>query len=251
MFSQYLDASIEFNRLYEAQQSGEISYQMLAEETSQPITYYDNSSLFYKLKETAHTTRKLGTLDDVERSLCWIVETACSNLFHELTIIRESLYQSYRNEKEKRSLESCILDAGCRFDEISESLDVINENDEYARSKIGPTFEKLVSVVEIPKKMFKYLLSLEHDNHFIMNSVYENFDKIETIYGVENLPIFLKDVFGLDKEEFLTSYRDSLIFKGFYNDAVNINDRIPEELRTDIAQQIEEKERKNKSYKIE
>ena len=251
LFSQYLDASIKFNEFYEAQHDEEISYHIIAKDTNQPRRIHDNYSLFYKLKETAHKTRKLKTLDDVERSLCWIIESACSNVFHELTIIRESLYQSYRNQKEKKSLESCIMDGNCGFDEISDSLKIINENDEYAKSKIEPTFEKLVKVVEIPKKMFRYLLKLEINNHFIMSSVYENFDKIRLVYGEEEAKDFLEDVFSMDEEKFLISYRDSLVSKGFYAEAININDKIPEELKADIDQQINEKTRKYQGQEVE
>ncbi|MFP4656448.1 MAG: hypothetical protein ACLFNK_02615 [Candidatus Woesearchaeota archaeon] len=230
LFSDYVELYKRFERLKESRIQGNLDYPMLKKDTDQPRTMYETGGSFYRMKEMAHDARKSEDLDGLESSLVWIIEIACSDVFHELTRIREALYQRYRNDTEMDKLRSCLQDEDNKHynEEIRESLETILRIDENAESQIDGTLENIQTLIEIPKPNFKNLLKMERDNHFIKRALYVNMDGIKQVYGEDELYDMLYDFYGTDVEGFSLIYRESLLRKGFYEDAMKVNNSLPE-----------------------
>ncbi len=228
LFSMYLDASVRFREIYDEFEQGTLSYSTIEDDTHQPRASYQDGGFFFKLKEFAHSARKVETLDGLEGSLCWIIETACSDIFHNLTIVRESLYQSHRNDIEKNKLEACLIRDNKSYgnEDIRKSLDTILESDAHTKNKIPDILEDIKKVKEIPKDMFRHLLYLEKDNHFIMYAIYTGLDKIKELYGNEYADSLIDNLYSCDETGFKIKMRNSFLSKGYFDEAEKLDNEL-------------------------
>ena len=239
LFSEYLEASIQFKEFSKLYEEEKLSYTNLEEKTRQPRAFFDNGGLFFRLKELAHKTRKTyesEDSDDFETSLCWIVETVCSDIFHGLTMVRESFYKSYKNfdHGNKLRVSGIKENKGFGHEEIMDSLELILEIDGRSKKQAVNQFSDLNKIVNLPIKMFEYLIIANRENHFIKMSVYNNLEKMKTLYGPDDAETFLNTIYGIDEISFKTDCRDSLIEKGYYDVAVRLNDELPESEKIEI-----------------
>ena len=236
LFSEYLEASIRFREFSNFYDEKALSYPVLEEDTRQPRAFFDDGGIFFRLKELAHKTRKTyekENSDKFETSLCWVVETVCSDMFHGLTMVRESFYKSYKNSHHGNQLRVSDIkqEKGYGHEEVMESLELILEIDERSQVQAGNQFSDLNKIVDIPMKMFKYLLGAERDNHCIRMAIYNSLDNMKTLYGEEETQDFLRQVYGSDETDFFVECRESLIEEGYYDEAIKVNERLPESVK--------------------
>ncbi len=230
LFSDYLEAYQKIERFEKKHQDGNLTYLDVKDDTAQPRKMYEKGGCFYRLKDMAHTAKKCGDLGDVESSLIWVIQIASSQTFHEMTRIRESLYETYKNAAEIPKLRDHVQDHDSSEDlsGIVSSLDILVEKDIRAHGQLDETFSNAKDLMDIPKDMFKSLLWRDRENHFIKRAIYVNIDSIRSVYGEEELGNMLSEFYGTDRTGFSELYRDSLLSKGFYDEVVSTDQSLTE-----------------------
>ena len=225
LFSEFLTAHKKIQEITQLYSKGELSYNNIRKDTSQPRRFFDEGGFFYKLKELAHKTKKQENLDSMEKSLCWILETDFSNLFHRLTTARELLYQSYKNKEKANDLQLCLIRDNPQYhhSDITNSLNAIIESNNSAQSELESVLKDVKQLIEPSKEIFKRLIKIEKENHFIKYAIYNNLDDVKKVYGENNALDILNELYSCNEIEFKALFRDSLIEKGFYEDAKKIN----------------------------
>ena len=227
LFSEYLQVYQEFEKIIFLYNEGQLTYHHIKDNTDQPKGVSRGGS-FYRLKETAHKTRKFKDISGLESSFLWSVEVVCSDLFHEITPIRESLYKAYRNSCEIPKLREYIetQDSNSENYDLESSLEIILQTDEVSKNQIGDRFSSLKRLIDLPQRPFKSILKIEKDNHFIKRTIHFNMDSIKKVYGDEGFTNILKELYETDLDGFNQLYIDSLENKGFYDEAKKVKNSI-------------------------
>ncbi len=227
LFSQYAYIYRRFKHFENLYLSDMLDYHAVKDDTAQPRKVHEMPGSFFRLKEMAHSTRKLEDMTTMESSLLWVIEMASSDVFHEMTRVRETLYKAYRNSVEIPKLRKYMEISETADDYGIESyLDLIMRTDDDSRSQTRSTLDSVKTLLDIPQDPFLTLFKSMRDHHTIKRTICKNARHMDAIYPKIGLDGVVRIIYDTDIEEFMSQCRESFKRKGFVEEASRLEEHL-------------------------
>jgi hypothetical protein len=224
LFNDYLTAHEKVGHFIDLNNAGQLEYQHVDLDTKQPLRM-DNEGFFYRFKQIAHLATKADDLSEHEQLLCSFIEDDISDVFRDMTIVRERLYKIYKHERR-------IAEIGTSSSpRIQKHLTRLQESIEENGRLLAPSLDEVLESLDEPKEDFIELVSDFRYNHFIMETFYNRFTSIDRVYS--DYMGLVEELYG-EHVNLLTMLRDSRNAKGYFEEAIQVNETLPEELQIEL-----------------